>query len=83
MKKAREYSDRKYQERIVEAGSYFDSMDIYLAYKDGCEDTNKEYKEILNESLDLIKLMSEYLPYNKAVRDPISVAVERIKNKIK
>lgn len=41
-RKAQEYRDKMYQERIIRAKSYFDSVDVELAFKDG-------YNEALND----------------------------------
>lgn len=41
-RKAQEYRDEMYQERIIRAKSYFDSVDVELAFKDG-------YNEALND----------------------------------
>lgn len=53
--RAREYRVRQYNERIVRAKSYFDSIDVELAFKSGAtifSTENAQLREALREILD-------------------------------
>lgn len=53
--RAREYRVRQYNERIVRAKSYFDSIDVELAFKSGAtifSTENAQLREALREMVD-------------------------------
>lgn len=60
--KAREYRVREYNERIIKKKSYFDSIDIELAFKSGAtmfstENANlREALTVIVESLEILNL---------------------------
>lgn len=58
--RAREYRVRQYNERIVRAKSYFDSIDVELAFKSGAtifSTENAQLRDILREIVELTDKM--------------------------
>lgn len=56
--RAREYRRRQYNERIVRAKSYFDSIDIELAFKSGAtmfSTDNAQLRKALRELVDTLQ----------------------------
>lgn len=64
--RAREYRVRQYNERIVRAKSYFDSIDIELAFKSGATMFSTENSQ-LREALREILIGIEGLPPLRAI----------------
>lgn len=59
-KRAKEYGLEKYDERIIRAKSYFDSVDVELAFKDGAtifSTENAQLREVLREIVELTDKM--------------------------
>lgn len=64
--RAREYRVRQYNERIVRAKSYFDSIDVELAFKSGATIFSTENAQ-LREALRDILIGIEGLPPLRAI----------------
>lgn len=59
--RAREYRVRQYNERIVRAKSYFDSIDIELAFKSGATMFSTENAQLREALRGIIKECEEWI----------------------
>ena len=65
--RAREYRVRQYNERIVRAKSYFDSIDVELAFKSGAtifSTENAQLREALRDCANGLDLSIHYIESN-------------------
>lgn len=77
-KRAKEYGLEKYDERIVRTKSYFDSIDVELAFKDGATIFSTENAQ-LREALNYIIYLKDSEDYDNMKLEYLHDAIDKAK----
>lgn len=72
--RAREYRVRQYNERIVRAKSYFDSIDVELAFKSGATIFSTENAQLREALRELVESLDGFHVENMGISKEVTKA---------